>query len=444
MTNSSQTVYTFPTSDTDDVDWMNDLKRRRKSGPRALQQHLTPTSWKDATRVVHAGTYCDPVTGAVGTPLFASSTFRFNDGTYDAFAQGITRDVPIYARYGSPNQWSVQEKIASLELAESSVVFSSGMAAIATTLVALTNNGGHIVSSYDVYGGTYNLLREDMHQMGRSVSLVDPTSIEAVRGAVRPNTQVLFFETVTNPLLKVVPLPEIIALGRELNLLVVLDNTFLTPMMLKPIALGAHVVLHSCTKYLNGHSDVTAGAASGSRKYLDRIWTQMLRLGGSADPWVCFQLERGLKTLALRMDAHCRNADLVVQRLAKHPRIRRIYHPSLTQDASGWLAQHTAERYGGMISFEVEGGDEAALSLLSHLKVPEIATSLGGVESLVSLPFNTSHSSLTAAQRESIGIRPGLVRYSVGIEDGGDLIDDLEQALDLVYRGQQISGRGHT
>lgn len=426
-------VYTFPADEDGDIDWMNDLKRRRKSGPRALQQSATPARWGDATRAVHSGTYADPITGAVGTPLFASSTFRFNEGTYGAFEQGITRDVPIYARYGSPNQWAVQEKISALEQGESTVVFASGMAAISTTLMALTNSGGHVVSSYDVYGGTYNFLREDMHQNGRSVSLVDPTSIDAIRAAIRPNTQVLFFETMTNPLLKVVPLPEVVALGRELKLLVVVDNTFLSPIALKPLTLGAHVVIHSCTKYMNGHSDLTAGSATGSRKYMDRVWSQMLRFGGSADPWVCSLLERGLKTLALRMEAHHRNVDRIVQFLVKHPRVKRVYHPSITEPPDGWLARATSRRFGGMVSFEIEGGDEASLRLLPYFEVPTVATSLGGVESLVSLPFNTSHSSLTMARRQAVGILPGLVRYSVGIEDPDDLIRDLSNALERAY-----------
>jgi cystathionine beta-lyase/cystathionine gamma-synthase len=378
---------------------------------------------------VHAGTHQDPVTGAVGTPVFASTTFTFTEDTYEAFDQGHIRDVPIYGRYGSPNQWAVQEKVASLENAESALVFSSGMAAITTTLLALTNRGGHIISSRDVYGGTFNLLREDMHQLGRSVTFIDPTDIDAIEAAIRDETQVLFFETLTNPLLKAVPLTQLGRLAHERNLLLVVDNTFLSPIHLRPLEHGAHIVIHSATKYLNGHSDVTAGTAAGPRKYVDRIWQQMLKFGGSLDAVMCFLLERGLKTLALRMRRHSENATACAAFLATHPAVRAVHHPSLEGYPCPWLRQICPDGWGGMVGFEVHGGDDAALKLLDRLDLPMVATSLGGVESLVSLPFNTSHSFLTERQRREVGIAPGLVRYSAGIEDGEDLVADLDQAL---------------
>lgn len=409
--------------------WHDTLRRGRVPGPRMSHQRALPESAGSSTRSVHSGTYMDPVTGAVGTPIFQTSTFEFSEHTYDAFEQGHIRDVPIYGRYGSPNQWAVQEKIAALEGAQSAVVFSSGMAAITTTLLALTNHGGHIVSSRDVYGGTYNLLREDMHQLGREVSFVEPTDMDQIRAAIRDNTQVLFFETLTNPLLKAIRLPELGALAREHNLLLVIDNTFLSPHCLRPLDHGAHVVVHSGTKYLNGHSDVTAGVASGSRKYLDRVWNLMLRLGGSLDALPCYLMERGIKTLGLRMRAHDENARRIAAHLAEHPGVRRVHHPSLPDYEYGWIRDICPDGFGGMVSFEVEGGDEAALKFLDRLVLPVVATSLGGVESLVSLPFNTSHSFYTVQQRRDVGIMPGLVRFSVGVEDAEDLIADLDQAL---------------
>jgi Cystathionine beta-lyases/cystathionine gamma-synthases len=350
------------------------------------------------------------VTGAVGTPVFATTTFTFTEDTYEAFEQGHIRDVPIYGRYGSPNQWAVQEKIASLENAESALVFSSGMAAITTTLLALTNRGGHIISSRDVYGGTFNLLREDMHQLGRSVTFTDPTDFNAIQAAIRDETQVLFFETLTNPLLKAIPLTRLGRLAHEHNLLLVVDNTFLSPIHLRPLEHGAHIVIHSATKYLNGHSDVTAGTAAGPRKYVDRIWQQMLKFGGSLDSVMCFLLERGLKTLALRMRRHSENATACAAFLAAHPAVRAVHHPSLESYSCPWLHEICPDGWGGMVGFEVHGGDDAALKLLDRLNLPMVATSLGGVESLVSLPFNTSHSFLTERQRREVGIAPGLVR----------------------------------
>jgi cystathionine beta-lyase/cystathionine gamma-synthase len=381
------------------------------------------------TRSVHAGTYEDPVTGAVGTPVFASTTFTFSDDTYEAFDQGHIRDVPIYGRYGSPNQWAVQEKIASLEGAESALAFSSGMAAITTTLLALTNRGGHIVSSRDVYGGTFNLLREDMHQLGRGVTFTDPADFAAIEAAIRDETQVLFFETLTNPLLKAIPLTRLGRLARERDLLLVVDNTFLSPIHLRPLEHGAHIVVHSATKYLNGHGDVTAGVASGPRKYVDRIWQQMLKFGGSLDAPMCFLLERGLKTLDLRMRRHSANAAAVAAFLAGHPAVRAVHHPSLDGYPCPWLREICPDGWGGMVAFEVAGGDETALKFLAGLRLPVVATSLGAVESLVSLPFNTSHSFLTDRQRREVGIEPGLVRFSAGIEDAADLIADLGRAL---------------
>ncbi|WP_328552747.1 trans-sulfuration enzyme family protein [Streptomyces sp. NBC_00358] len=411
-----------------DRPWADSLRRGRVPGPRLAQQRVVDGTGP-GTRSVHAGTYEDPVTGAVGTPVFQSSTFAFTEDTYEAFDQGHIRDVPIYGRYGSPNQWAVQEKIASLEGAESALVCSSGMAAITTTLLALTNRGGHIVSSRDVYGGTFNLLREDMHQLGRSVTFTDPTDLDAIRAAVRDETQVLFFETLTNPLLKALPLRELGELAREHGLLLVVDNTFLSPVCLRPLDHGAHLVIHSATKYLNGHSDVTAGVVSGPRKYVDRVWSQLLKFGGSLDALMCFLLERGLKTLALRMRQHSVNADALAGFLAGHPAVRAVHRPGRPDYPYPWLRELCAEGWGGMVSFELEGGDEAALKLLDRLRLPVVATSLGGVESLVSLPFNTSHSFLTARQRLDVGIEPGLVRFSAGIEDTADLLADLDQAL---------------
>ncbi|EGX59853.1 Cys/Met metabolism pyridoxal-phosphate-dependent protein [Streptomyces zinciresistens K42] len=413
----------------EDRPWSNSLGRGRVPGPRLPQQRVFDDVVGPSTQSVHSGTYIDPVTGAVGTPIFTSSTFEFNEHTYGAFDQGHIRDVPIYGRYGSPNQWVVQEKVAALENAESAVVFASGMAAITTTLLALTNRGGHIVTSRDVYGGSYNLLREDMYQLGRDVTFADATSMDAIVAAVRPQTQVLFFETLTNPLLKALPLAELGEYAERNHLLLVVDNTFLTPYCLRPLELGAHVVIHSATKYLGGHSDVTAGLAVGSRKYMDRLWKQMLKFGGSIDAFPCFLLERGLKTLALRMRAHVANADALAAFLAGHPKVRTVHHPSLPDYGYPAIREICRDGFGGMVSFEVAGGDEAALKLLERLTIPQVATSLGGVESLVSLPFNTSHSFLTEAQRRDIGIEPGLVRLSAGVEDTADLIADIDQAL---------------
>lgn len=412
------------------TEWADQLTRARNAGPRmSIQTHVEAPQHGPSTLAVHSGTYNDPVTGAVGTPVFATTTFLFQKESYEAFDQGMIRDYPIYTRYGNPNQWAVQEKIAALEHAESAIAFSSGMAAISTTLLALTNRGGHIVTARDLYGGSYNLMREDMHQFGREVSFVNPMDVDAIAAAIRDNTEVLFFETLTNPLLKLAPVAALAALAEQHKLFLVLDNTFLSPCCLTPLDAGAHVVIHSATKYLNGHSDLVAGTAAGSRKYMDLVWSQMLKLGGSLNPQDCAMLERGMKTLALRMGAHCAGAKALAAWLDAHPAVETVYHPSLPGYPYGWAGDLLTRGAGGMVSFEVKGGDRAGLKLMSRLKLVRAATSLGGVESLISMPFNTSHSSLIDRQRREVGINPGLMRLSVGIEDVEDLKADLDQAL---------------
>ena len=412
------------------TEWADQLTRSRTAGPRMLvQTQLDAETHGTSTLAVHAGTYNDPVTGAVGTPVFNATTFLFQKESYDAFDQGMIRDYPIYTRYGNPTQWAVQDKIAALEHAESAIAFSSGMAAISTTLLSLTNRCGHIVTARDLYGGSYNLLRDDMHQYGRSVSFVDPTDIAAIEAAVRDNTEVLFFETLTNPLLKCPPLKELGELAKKSNVYLVLDNTFLSPICMTPLDLGAHVVIHSGTKYLGGHSDLISGTAAGSRKYLDMIWSKMLKLGGSLNPQDCSLLERSLKTLDLRMRAHVENAQELAFYLDQHPAVARVYHPSLPNYPYDWAVELLPRGAGGMVTFEVKGGDQAGLELMDGLTIIQAATSLGGVESLISMPFNTSHSSLVEHQRQEVGINPGLMRLSVGIENVSDLKADLNQAL---------------
>jgi cystathionine beta-lyase/cystathionine gamma-synthase len=413
--------------------WANQLERGRVPGPRTPHNTVVPPSAGIGTACVHAGTYVDPITRSVSTPIFQTSTYRLSETSYEAFSEGTTRDVPIYTRYGSPSQWAVQEKIATLEGAESAVVCSSGMGAIYATLMALTNRGGHIISAFDVYGGSYAFLNEDIYQRGRSVTFVDPTDLDQITAAIRPETQVLFFETLTNPLIKAIPLPQISTLARRENLLVVVDNTLLTPIACRPLEFGADIVIHSATKYLNGHSDLVAGVAAGSRKYADRIWAQLLKTGCHLEPFSCFLLERGLKTLRVRFEAECRTAEALAQALHAHPEVVAVHHPGTPGYEYPYLAEYS--QYGGaMLSFEVAGGDERAVEFLKRLRVASVATSLGGVESLVSTPFNTSHSALTASQRQRMGINPGLIRFSVGLEDPHDLISDIQQSLAATRR----------
>ena len=409
--------------------WFNHLGRSRSNGPSLVDNsHLEDADF--STKAIHSGQYDDPITGALGTPIFQSSTFYLNENSYQAIEEGRGRDALTYTRYGNPTQWALQNKLSALENAESSIVFSSGMAAISTTLMALLDKGSHVISSRDLYGGTYNFIYEDLQKYGMEVSYVDPTDISAIEASIQENTKMLYFESLTNPLLKLIPLHDIVYLAQKYNLRLVIDNTFLTPYNLKTLDIGADIVINSATKYLNGHSDLIDGTVSGSRKLMDRIWGQMLKLGGSLDPHACFLLERSLKTLSLRMKTHNANAMELATWLENNERVEKVYYPGLSsypQYNSAKELLHNGN--SGMISFEIKGGDEAAIEFVKNVHLPKEATSLGGLESLVSLPFNTSQASLTKAQRREIGINDGLIRLSVGLEEINDIIKDIDQAF---------------
>ena len=413
--------------------WFSDLQRIRKPGPNLSS--LDVEGFGESTKSIHAGQYDDPTTGAIGTPVFQNSTFYMSTEVYDAIDEGRTRDSFLYTRYGNPSQWAVQQKISALENAESSIVFSSGMAAICAGVLGLVEKGCHIVTSRDLYGGTYNLLYEDLQRFGIDVSFVDMTDLNAIENAVRDQTKLLYFESLSNPLLKIAPIPDLVDLARRNGCRLLIDNTFLTPYNLKILDLDVDIVINSATKYLGGHSDLVAGTISGKRKLIDQIWGQMLKTGGSLDPHACFLLERSLKTFALRMRTHNSNAAQLAEFLEEQKEIVKVYYPGLKSHPQSELAKSLLkDRFGGMLSFEVKGGDETALKFIRALSLPKEATSLGGVESLVSLPHNTSQASLTKDQKTAIGINEGLIRLSVGAEDIEDLIRDMEEALKKTYQ----------
>jgi cystathionine beta-lyase/cystathionine gamma-synthase len=413
------------------VAWLADLKRDRRPGP--FLGHGSAHGRGASTRAVHAGSHDDPVTGAVGTPIHQNSTFLLNSEQYRSIEEGYPRDRFIYTRYGNPSQWAVQEKLAALEGAESAIVFSSGMAAITSTVLSLMDKGAHVVASNELYGGTYNLLNQELPSLGMSATLVDPRDSAAIEAAIQPSTQILYFEAITNPLLKVIDIPQLARIAERHRLRLVIDATFATPIACRPLEHGADIVVHSASKYLNGHSDLIAGVAAGGRKLIDQIWPRMLTYGGCLDPHACFLLERGLKTLAIRMRAHQQSALALARYLEAHPRIRRVFYPLLPSHPDHAVASRLLANGTGNVTFVVDGGDEAALRLLDALAIPKQATSLGGVESLVSLPFNTSQAGFTPRQREAMGIDPGCVRLSVGIEDPEDLIADFDQALARIF-----------
>ena len=394
-----------------------------------------------STVSVHAGEYIDEVTKAVVTPIFQSSTFLLSDTDYQKILQGREREINIYTREGNPNRRAVEEKMMVLEGGEDALTFSSGMAAISASLLALLERGDHLVSTLDLYGGSNNLLRHDFPSLGIETTFVDSTNLEKIEASIKANTRALFFESLSNPLLKILNLPKIIKIAQKHQLTTVVDNTFLTPYNLRPLDWGIDLVVHSASKYLNGHSDIIAGVSVAKKSLIDKIWKKMVRFGGSMDPHQAFLLERGLKTFALRMKHHNENGEKLARYLEGHTMIKRVIYPGLESYSQKELAKGLLKRgSGGMVSFEVKGGNEVALEFMKKLRIIREATSLGGVESLVSMPFNTSHAGLTKKEKESMGIQPGLVRLSCGIEDPEDLIEDVDQALSRIDKVKVETG----
>lgn len=372
---------------------------------------------KPATLCVHAGAYRDEVMGAIATPVFTASSYAHPNPTNEN----------IYQRYfNTPNQRAVAAKLAALEQGEDALVFGSGMAAITTTLFALLKPGDHAVFQEDLYGGTYHFVAAELTRFGIEVSFARNQSDFAAQ--LRSNTKLIYVESPSNPLLHCVDLAAIAALGKARGLLTVIDNTFATPINQTPLTLGIDVVVHSATKYLNGHSDLNAGAVVAPRELVARIRPCAVNHGGMLDAHACYMLERGLKTLALRVERQNQNAGKLARWLQKHTSVACVNYPGLSDYPDHAVAARQMRGFGGMLSFELRNASQAN-TVLGRFELATAALSLGGVETLVTIPAKTSHVKLTAEERAAIGISDVLLRVSVGIEDGDDIIADFEQAL---------------
>jgi len=380
-----------------------------------------------ATRSVHAGT--QHIEGAVNTPIFQSSTYYLTDERYAGWANGAQHTL-IYSRLSSVNSEACVEKICALEGAEDGELFASGMAAISTVMMGLLSNGDHVVASPDVYGGTYGLMTEELPRFGINVSMADMQDPASYEAAIQDNTKMLYIETLSNPVLKVCDIEAMAAIARKHKLLLVIDNTFTSPWGCQPIEMGCDLVIHSTTKYLGGHSDIVGGAVVGRKDLIAQLFPKKIHFGGSPDPHACYLLERGMRTLSARMPIHCANALEIAKRLESHPMITNVIHPSLPSHPDHETAKRTMPKGTGMLAFVVEGGDDAALKFMRGLKLIFEATSLGGVESLIECPFNSSHMSIPQDVRHAAGVVPGFVRVSIGIEDVEDLWEDITRALD--------------
>jgi len=384
---------------------------------------------KFGTKAVHSGT--NPVGGGVNTPVFLSSTYHLTEDRYAGWAAGAQHTM-LYSRLSSVNSEAVAAKLVALEGAEDAEVFASGMAAISTTLLGLLSSGDHIIASSDVYGGTYGLLTQDLPRFGIEVTMADMRDPSSYEAAIKDNTKMIYVETLTNPVLKVCDLEAMANLAKQYDLISVVDNTFASPWGCNPIKFGFDLVIHSGTKYLGGHSDLIAGLVVGKKELIAQIFPKKVHFGGAADPHMCYLLERGMRTLHVRMPTHTSNAEELAKRLSNHHMIESVNHISLPENMDFELAKKILPKGSGMLAYVVKGGDSAALEFMRTLKLSLEATSLGGVESLVECPFNSSHMFVPDDIRQEAGVVPGFVRMSVGIEDVEDIWSDINQALKAV------------
>jgi cystathionine gamma-lyase len=377
---------------------------------------------KLATRVVHAGQAPDPTTGAVMVPIYATSTYaQQSPGEHTGFE---------YSRTQNPTRFAYERCVADLEGGHAGFAFASGMAATATVL-ELLDAGSHVIAMDDLYGGTYRLFeRVRRRTAGLTISYLDLNDAAALDAARGPQTRMIWVETPTNPTLKLVDIAAVSAFAKKHGLLLVVDNTFASPMLQRPIELGADFVLHSATKYLNGHSDMVGGmVVSATSALSERLAFLQNSAGAIQGPFDSFLALRGLKTLALRMKAHCENAAELARRLEGHPALSDVIYPGLESHPQHTLAARQMVGFGGLISVRVKGGKDAAVRMCERLRLFTLAESLGGVESLVNHPALMTHASIPPERRQALGISDDLVRLSVGVEDVGDLYDDLLQAL---------------
>ena len=388
---------------------------------------------KFATQAIHGGHKKDPVSGALTTPIFQTSTFVFDSAEQGGRRFALEEDGFIYSRLGNPTNMQLEEKIALLEKGEACLSTSSGMGAITSALWTALKAGDHIVASKTLYGCTYALLNHGISRYGVEVTFVDAANLDEVRAAMKENTKVVYLETPANPDLKLVDIEAVAKIGHEVEgCMVIVDNTFCTPYIQRPLELGADVVVHSATKYLNGHGDVIAGFVVGKKEFIDqvRLFGVKDMTGAVLSPFDAYLIMRGMKTLQIRMDRHTKNAMEVAKFLESHENVELVNYPGLESFPQYELAQKQMDMPGGMIAFEVKGGLESGKKLLNSLELCTLAVSLGDCETLIQHPASMTHSPYTPEERAEAGISEGLIRISVGLEDAEDIIADLKQGLD--------------
>ena len=386
------------------------------------------------TTVIHAGTLKN-LYGTLAMPIYQTSTFIFDSAEQGGRRFALEEAGYIYTRLGNPTTTVLENKIAALEEGEAGVAMSSGMGAISSTLWTVLKAGDHVVTDKTLYGCTFALMNHGLTKFGVEVTFVDTSNLDEVKKAMKENTRVVYLETPANPNLKIVDLEGVCKVAHtNPNTLVIVDNTFATPYMQKPLKLGVDVVVHSATKYLNGHGDVIAGLVVTNKELADQIRFVGLKdmTGAVLGPQEAYYIIRGLKTFEIRMERHCKNARTIADFLNKHPKVEKVYYPGLESHPGYEIAKKQMKDFGAMISFELKGGFEAGKTLLNNLKLCSLAVSLGDTETLIQHPASMTHSPYTKEEREAAGITDGLVRLSVGLENVEDIIADLEQGLEKI------------
>jgi len=394
-------------------------------------------SQKIETRIIHAGEPNPRIGGAVVMPVFQSAMYETaGEKSYD--------DITYIRLNNTPNAQALADKLASLENAESALVTASGMAAISTSLLTVLSAGDHLLAQDCLYGGTHDFVTRDLEKFGISYTFIDGNDPESWEKKVRPNTKAVYIETISNPLMQVPDLEAVVEFAKHNKLVSIIDNTFASPINFRPPEHGFDLSVHSATKYLNGHSDIVAGAVIGGSELVEKITHRLNHLGGSLDPHAAFLLHRGVKTLAVRVKCQNESALQIARFLEKHPGISKVNYPGLESHPDHGRARSLFDGFGGMMSFELRGGVEAAELFMRKARLPIVAPSLGGVETLMTRPSRTSHSGMLVDERRRLGISDELIRFSVGIEAANDIITDLDQALKAVEENhRQTSGQAH-
>jgi cystathionine beta-lyase/cystathionine gamma-synthase len=388
------------------------------------------------TKAVRGAANLDKKNGPLATPIYQTSTFEVTDNDEQVRA---THSDHFYTRYGNPTNTVAEKRIAELEGVDAALTFASGMGAITTTIMALLKSGDHVVAQRDIYGGANKFLSQWLPKMGIETTFVDTTEYEQHARAIRPNTKLLYLESPTNPVLRVVDFKRVVALAKQHNLLSMIDATFGTPINQHPAEFGIDLVMHSGTKYLAGHSDLICGVVAGGHEWMERIWETRTTLGNCMDPHASWMLVRGMKTLAVRVARHNENAQRVAEFLSEHAKVRRVHYPFLKSHPQYGVARQQMRGGGGVVSFEVEGTGEDARRVSEGMRLFTLAPSLGSVESVVSIPVLTSHAMIPAEERAKMGVTEQMIRLSVGIENADDLIADLEHALEAVAAPQRVT-----